>query len=97
MRGTRGVQGGRLLAPGLLALLVAEYRRAIAAEQRYEALQHASRPWCQAASRSIFDEFYASAATGEPNLGTPRAALAASRTRRHARACKEHGICPFFP
>lgn len=69
MRGTRG----RRLTLGLFASLVVEYQRVIAAEQRYHALNRASAPTMVlsriphvAVPRRIFEEFYSSAATGEP-------------------------------
>jgi hypothetical protein len=63
MRSAREIQSGRWLGFGWLASLAVEYKRAITAEQRYQALKRASPPTAAcsgiAIPRRIFDEFYA--------------------------------------
>jgi hypothetical protein len=65
-RSVRGAQSSCWLALGWFASLVVEYKRAIAAEQRYHALKRASPPIVAssgtAAPRRIFEDLYSSTA-----------------------------------
>jgi hypothetical protein len=60
MRGTRNAQNGHSAGLGLLTAILAEFRRAVAAEQRYEHLKRADATALLPAdlSRRVFDEFY---------------------------------------
>jgi hypothetical protein len=53
---------GRWSGPGIFALVLAEFRRSIAATQRYEALRYRSACEGRVApteiSRRVFEEFY---------------------------------------
>jgi hypothetical protein len=69
----------------LLAILVAEFRRANAAARRYETLKHGS-PAARAADlpRQVFDACYGPAAQPELPAASSDAPVAPWRARRHA-------------
>jgi hypothetical protein len=56
------IRKGRSSGPGILALVLAEFRRSVAAAQRYEALRYRSACDGRVAppeiSRRVFEEFY---------------------------------------
>jgi hypothetical protein len=73
----RGAREGRRLAAGWFASLVVEYKRAIAAEQRYHALKRGRPPTVASSGvaipRRIFEELYDSAAGGSAGSKPPAA------------------------
>lgn len=88
MRGTREVQSGRWLALGWFASPVVEYKRAIAAEQRYRALNRASPPTVVSSGIAdvavpccILEEFYSSTANARRGKGACSQVPDASRRR----------------
>jgi hypothetical protein len=67
MRSTPNAQSGRSPGLALLVVLVAEFKRAVAAEQRYADLKrHNSTAPLAGLPRLVFDEFYVSIRTAEP-------------------------------
>jgi len=84
----RKVQSGRNAGLTLLVVIVAELKRAVAAEQRYEYLKHCgpTEP-VTAPSRVVFDEFYSFEGTTEPRRSANRSPW---RVRRQSTSPARH-------
>jgi hypothetical protein len=66
MRSTRNLAGVRSPGVGLAGIIVAEFKRAVAADQRYEDLKRSGSAKLFAdLPRAVFDEFYSFEGTTE--------------------------------